>query len=869
VATNIADEPVQVPPEIFGDTYDFAQVFHAEIALINQRRARAHGGGSTLDIEIEEIDVDVDEKTGEATVHIEEQRGSITLGAEDRPSRHEITLEVEGEDVTGAQVWRPNEDANVVGLALSGGGIRSAAFCLGVLQALDKAEVLDKVDYMSTVSGGGYIGCSLTAALESTGARGAPEFPFASRLAEDEPPALQQIRNYSNYLFPHGLVDVLHNVAIYTRGLMVNVALVAPILLAAAAITLSYYAVRRAEGWVSWIIDWVFNPFGLKHFFVTLELALLLVAVGVIWGIVQSLPRFASPTEIPDQWTRRVGILIIVFFAVLFSELQPFILDEMIGEGTGNLAVVATHWINTVTAVLAPVGVAMAFFANKLGEYVKSAMQSSARGSTIGAVALKVAIFVGGLILPVAILMIYLDVTYWGLCIDVPNCTCNPPEWLAIASYGSFGWSAYPATWLYAVAAVLLFPLSLIFQPNANSLHPLYRDRLRKAFLFVPQPQLDQDDLPVFEKPLSKISGLHGPYHLVNAALNIEDSETNRRGRNADFFVFSPLFVGSKSTDYVATSDVEKVAVHFDLATAMAVSGAAVSSEMGSQNIRALTATLALLNVRLGYWLRNPKKLKEAKPSDTPVRNRVSEYRRRTNPFANFYFIAEVFGLLTEDRRSIYLTDGGHIENLGAYELLRRRCRVIIVVDVEADPQMAFGSFNALERYALIDLGIRIDLPWQKITNESLKIGDSLDTTGDSPKDHGPHCAIGEISYPDDRKGVLVYIKASLTGDENDIVIDYKKRYNAFPHETTLDQLFTEEQFEAYRALGFHAAYGLFDRSDAFAHLDATKNPSVRPAIELLDQLFPLRNGMPPGPKQTLAAWLPASRARRRPAAEQ
>lgn len=869
MATDIADEPVQVPPEIFGDTYDFAQVFHAEIALINQRRARPHGGGLTLDIEIEEIDVEVDEKTGEATVHFEEQRGSVTLGAEDRPSRHEITLEVEGEDVTGAQVWRPNEDANVVGLALSGGGIRSAAFCLGVLQALDKAEALDKVDYMSTVSGGGYIGCSLTAALESTGARGAPEFPFASRLAEDEPPALQQIRNYSNYLFPHGLVDVLHNAAIYARGLMVNVALVAPILLAAAAITLSYYAVRRAEGWVSWIIDLVFNPFGLKHFFVTLELALLLVVVGVIWGVARSLPRFASTAEIPGQWTRRVGILIIVFFVVLFSELQPFILDEMMGEGTSNLAAVAARWINAVTAALAPVGVVMAFFANKLGEYVKSAMQSSARGSAIGAVALKVAILIGGLILPVAIWMIYLDVTYWGLCIDVPNCTCNPPEWLAIASYGLFGRSAYPATWFYAVAAVLLFPLSLIFQPNANSLHPLYRDRLRKAFLFVPQPRLDQNDLPIFDKRLSSISGQHGPYHLINAALNIEDSETNRRGRNADFFVFSPLFVGSKSTDYVATSDVEKVAVQLDLATAMAVSGAAVSSEMGSQNIRALTATLALLNVRLGYWLRNPKKLKEAKPSDTPARNRVSEYRRRTNPFANFYFIAEIFGLLTDDLRSIYLTDGGHIENLGIYELLRRRCRVIIAVDAEADPQMAFASFNTLERYALIDLGIRIDLPWQKIADESLKIGGSFDKTGDAPKDGGPHCAIGEISYPDNRKGVLVYIKASLTGDENDIVIDYKKRYNAFPHETTLDQLFTEEQFEAYRALGFHAAYGLFDRSDAFAHLDAAKNPSVRPAIELLDQLFPRRNGMPPGPKQTFAAWLPASRARRRPAAQQ
>jgi len=48
-----------------------------------------------------------------------------------------------------------------------------------------------------------------------------------------------------------------------------------------------------------------------------------------------------------------------------------------------------------------------------------------------------------------------------------------------------------------------------------------------------------------------------------------------------------------------------------------------------------------------------------------------------------------------------------------------------------------------------------------------------------------------------------------------------------------------EEQFEAYRALGFHAAYRLFDRSDRFAPRDPQQNPHVQPRIELLDRLFP------------------------------
>jgi hypothetical protein len=262
---------------------------------------------------------------------------------------------------------------------------------------------------------------------------------------------------------------------------------------------------------------------------------------------------------------------------------------------------------------------------------------------------------------------------------------------------------------------------------------------------------------------------------------------------------------------------------------------------MGAQSIKPLTATLALLNIRLGYWLRNP--LRVPKPSSnhaTGGRYLTTDVFRFRNILANYYFLGELFGQLSERRKSVYLTDGGHIENLGIYELLRRRCRVIMAIDAEADPQMAFGSFNTLERFALIDMGIRIDLPWEKIAKESLATGKAIDETGDTPKHNGPHCAMGEIRYPGGRKGILIYIKASLTGDENDYVFDYKKRYDAFPHETTLDQWFTEEQFEAYRALGFHATYGLFSGSDNFAHLDPEKNPDVRSNVAFLNRLFGL-----------------------------
>jgi hypothetical protein len=98
---------------------------------------------------------------------------------------------------------------------------------------------------------------------------------------------------------------------------------------------------------------------------------------------------------------------------------------------------------------------------------------------------------------------------------------------------------------------------------NANSLHQLYRDRLARAFLFNPKrrPGRSDTDLEEYRPRLSQITSLYGPYHLINTALNVPATKTaNRRGRNADFFIFSPKFVGSKSTNYVATEDIEEVA---------------------------------------------------------------------------------------------------------------------------------------------------------------------------------------------------------------------------------------------------------------------------------------------------------------------
>jgi hypothetical protein len=139
----------------------------------------------------------------------------------------------------------------------------------------------------------------------------------------------------------------------------------------------------------------------------------------------------------------------------------------------------------------------------------------------------------------------------------------------------------------------------------------------------------------------------------------------------------------------------------------------------------------------------------------------------------------------------VNISDGGHIENLAIYELLRRRCRLVIAVDAECDSQMNCPSLATVIRYAQIDLGLEIDIDLAPLRLKS----DGL---------VADHWTVGTIDYGSGERGTLLYVKSSLTGDEPQYVTDYRRRFPTFPHESTADQFFNETQFESYRALGFH-----------------------------------------------------------------
>src|SRR5208283_3906276 len=230
------------------------------------------------------------------------------------------------------------------------------------------------------------------------------------------------------------------------------------------------------------------------------------------------------------------------------------------------------------------------------------------------------------------------------------------------------GWTFFPrlGLWSALLVFVVLAVCTVSLDANAYSLIRFYRDRLSRAFLFFFRPGRRQ---PEWLDHL-KLSGLRvslGPYPIINTALNVEGSTSaNKRGRNADFFMFTPDFVGSDLTLYAPTADetnggpgMETLEPALDLATAVAISGAAFSANMGAGTIRALSPTLALLNVRLGYWMRNPRVLaaRPAAASAWVVAKRII--------LSKLWLLVEIFSLLDEKSPHVYLTDGGHIENLG------------------------------------------------------------------------------------------------------------------------------------------------------------------------------------------------------------
>lgn len=271
------------------------------------------------------------------------------------------------------------------------------------------------------------------------------------------------------------------------------------------------------------------------------------------------------------------------------------------------------------------------------------------------------------------------------------------------------------------------------------------------------------------------------------------------------------------------------------------ISGAAFSTGLGSRTSLGLSVLCGLANVRLGYWWNS-----DVKPS-VPAR-RVKPWARAWRwlfPLQD-YFFNELFSRFPGTARPRwYLSDGGHFENMGGYELIRRRLTRIVVIDAEADPEYRFEGLANLVRKARLDFGAEITFltgeqldktlppspaPYRPLfgTIEELRRGKwaqepitdtltkaarlAIDQPIDQTRYSRAHAALARVTWSDEpaRTGWLLYLKPTLTGDEPADVIQYHRAHPAFPQETTADQFFDEAQWESYRMLGFVIGDAIF-----------------------------------------------------------
>jgi uncharacterized membrane protein len=352
------------------------------------------------------------------------------------------------------------------------------------------------------------------------------------------------------------------------------------------------------------------------------------------------------------------------------------------------------HFNGWVTASLAAAGGLSGVFSVIVGSSSKTtAIIQQASGlrqylgfNTLAAVA--AAIFA-------AVLVAFLSiVTEWAFAID-PFTQGPHPSWMIVFV-------------TVAALAALIIAASLVISINRYSLHSMYRNRLVRAFLGASRDEdkrnktknaftdFDSRDSPLlhelWEHGIEPRGAYWRPLHIINAALNLVSSKNLAwQERMAAPFTFSPLQCGSGSsvfpdgayrTSYATSGGMPYGGrLGLTLGTAMAISGAAVSPNMGYNSSPGVGFLMALFNVRLGWWIGNP-------------RGDNLHYWRTKPRVALRPFFMEMFGLTSETERWVYLSDGGHFENLGIYEMVRRRCRVIVVSDSGCDPEYTFDDLG-------------------------------------------------------------------------------------------------------------------------------------------------------------------------------
>ncbi|TCV90625.1 hypothetical protein [Sulfurirhabdus autotrophica] len=821
-----------------------------------------------------------------------------------------------------------SQQTEFIGLSLSGGGIRSATFNLGIIQSLAKLDMLKHLDYLSTVSGGGYIGSWLSALIYHSpeGLAGAQEILKPKNGSVEEAPPIRFLRRYSNYLTPKlGIFsgDTLAAIATYLRNFGLNLIpiislaaafilfthlltkgavwgiqlegiklLGASIILIIIAVTLSARSLAAAScpqddaaascplwAWAiliftlvacllssfammggdldnlnnfewtvlgavaygfAWGVGYVFwrffknNAYNHSTFSYLIITSLLTLLTGAVagwllhnvsdavkilhnlsgsflerawWAVTICMPlvalTFAATVALhigllaralsheAQEWWSRIGGMMLgttVVWSIAFT--------------LAGLAPVAAIWAKNWTigagglwALASGSGVWLARSRHASGKKSKRWARVLARATPY--------VFITGFAAGVStITYSILSKNFCDYCLPE---SITSQKFATIAQKVFLNMHQFQPDILIAAFACCIGVFTLAgwrFDINLFSIHHFYRNRLVRAYLGAARfPDRKTHPFTGFSPDDDvRMCCLRNqlPYHIINTALNISGGEELAwQARRAASFTFTPLYSGFEyrstrsktggSEDQSTLGGFRPTEIcrsrwGIHLGTAMSISGAAASPLSGYHTEPALAALMTIFNVRLGQWIGNPTD--------------KNAWKYASPGFGGWYLLKELSATTDAHTKYLYLSDGGHFENLGIYELVRRHCKLIISVDAGCDPKYTFDDLANAIRKCYIDMGTVIDI--------------NVDELRAKNKHCKAHYAAGVIQYNKDEQGVLLYIKASLTGEEDPDILNYAKNHPDFPHDTTADQNFDEDQFESYRKLGEHVGSELF-----------------------------------------------------------
>jgi len=657
-----------------------------------------------------------------------------------------------------------------VGVCCSGGGVRSAAYNLGALQVLGEAKELQRASYLSAVSGGAYIAGARSLVYMQTQDKTLFDSLRPYQLGSPEE---QWLRNNSSYLAP-GLVGKIRIVLRLLTGMGINVVLVG----------LFLFLLGRPMGWAYG--RWLFPHFGWNgpNPFRTIPLWAWLAAVipaGIGLGFVLFDLIFrpaARRQQFLSSWAGRLFAVAAIPFVLLV--LLPY-LTLLLQNELGHVG-----------------GLVGKLFASKEAEPIAA---EPAKTATPG---------IPGIVWPaIGSLALAAFRILWArkraTVVMAATAIIGPLTMLFTFVWFVNGGALRPGEgWVAWAGLALLFVVIYLFSDLTNwSGHPFYKRRLAAGYSV--RRVSNQVAIPVPYSKLSRLSQSQPPGRpelIVCAAANISTLGVTPPGRRAATFTFMADKVGGPLVDYVQTSQFEDILGSrkrdMTLLAAIAVSGAAASPSMGKLTIPPLRFLLGIMGVRLGIWLPNPRWL----PRWQVIR--PNGLTRRDRPRLH-YLAMELFGLNSVNDKFLYVTDGGHFENLGLVELLRRGCTEIYCFDASGEEDNTFYTLGQAVAIARADLKVEIEIDPSPIC--PVKDADAC-----NDKDHlcGDDHVLGTIRYPQPDgsaiAGTLVYARTAVTTKSPYETRAFRQRDPRFPKHATFDQLFNDEKFEAYWALGRHTA---------------------------------------------------------------